>query len=426
MRNYSVIRFVHIFMIAAMIWGANALAATDLIHAYQDTQVRIINNGPWGSLTRLRIDYDGANQSRHTLAAIDFRVNHIDVVHKAELLLDVETFTSHYSTTRFNIFGVSENAPEETWDESSLKYLDWNYFLDGSSDGVAAGSWRITPLGTLDVARSELNQTVSFSTDALADFLELNQNGKVTIIISRQTNNYNFRTAFASKEHGSLKGPRLSVTSKDRYLTPHDDTWCQKGDKDAVHGQDDQLWVKNDEDGDASTVRKAVMEFHLHADVVARDVSLTLTPDAIGNGLSSATFYVWGFSDTSGFENWSENSANWRTFDAVFDDSSDGMENNSSKLWDGDVTKSDRQSLGQFTITTADIDNPVTFSSDALLNFINDNENNYINIALTRKTDHAGVSKFYSDESAHGSPHVGTANTPFRFRVHLYGCGLRR
>src|SRR5690606_29443290 len=67
-------------------------------------------------------------------------------------------------------------------------------------------------LGTLTISKSDVGSTVYFKSPALNRFLQSDQNGKVTFLITRKEN-ASFGTGFASREHPTLQPARLYWTN---------------------------------------------------------------------------------------------------------------------------------------------------------------------------------------------------------------------
>lgn len=200
-----------------------ASAAAHTIAPAGDTYVRRDNGGPYGSEAHLIVKNRGdSDMTRKVLVRFSMGWRTYSPM-EASLSLDVSDFGGATSAT-FNIFGIANPHLTSadcdiTFDESTIRYRDLSY-LDDSGDGVKNESgciYRGTPLGTLVVRASDIGRTVTFSNAALREFIRENSPffGVATFLITRVETSRDLSTAFASKEHPTLQGPRLSWTDPD-------------------------------------------------------------------------------------------------------------------------------------------------------------------------------------------------------------------
>lgn len=123
------------------------------------------------------------------------------------------TFTfnssSSFATNTYNVFGLIDGNAEN-WDERTIT---WNNAPanDGSPAGVNAGA---SLLNTFQFDNSALSpgDTVSFSFDELADFINADTDSQITLIISRQERSFG-NEGFATQENLMFDTPTLTVST---------------------------------------------------------------------------------------------------------------------------------------------------------------------------------------------------------------------
>lgn len=189
-------------------------------------------------------------------------------------------------------------------------------------------------------------------------------------------------------------------------ITANADTYVKLENKEG-YGTLTQISVNKAGDGAGGDTRKGVIEFLKPDATPVRTASLAL--DVLGfadpGSLTSATFLVWGVKEVAGCaEDFNESSADYRSF-PYFDSSGDGVINSGSCLYDGNLANVDASPLGTFTVKSTDVGKTVTFSSQALIDFINSDTNGVITIAITSGTNSSSlVTTFAAKEHATRSP----------------------
>ena len=120
-----------------------------------------------------------------------------------------------------HIWGLNDGVANEDFDETTANYNTFAPPFDDSGDGTDnSTTWlfdgspggNAQALGTINVSSSDLNSTVTFSNQALMDFINADTNDTVTFLITRAVDDITFNSGFASKEHSLLIGPRLDLT----------------------------------------------------------------------------------------------------------------------------------------------------------------------------------------------------------------------
>ncbi|MEE9602137.1 MAG: hypothetical protein V3V75_02450, partial [Thermoguttaceae bacterium] len=190
---------------------------------HDDTYVQRGSSAVHGGEPWLKIKKVGANSenSGTRKGIIEFGYNSagtIDVI-DASISLDVYFFSGDRSTAEFYIWGLLDGLVIEDLDEDTANYHTYSPPFADSPDGTngsVAYLFDADPtqsgaqaLGTMHVSDTDLGNRVSFTSPALLDFLRTDTNNRVTILITRQTDDNFLTTSFHSKEAG--KPPKLLV-----------------------------------------------------------------------------------------------------------------------------------------------------------------------------------------------------------------------
>jgi hypothetical protein len=369
--------------------GNAALARATVVTPTDDTHVSLDGSGPHGSATELAVKLKRdtvTNESYNAVATVmRFQINPTDRATDAALYLDLSTFDEALSCD-FRIWGLGETTVvAETFEEESAKWSTFNAIINDTAVGVNTSQyWPLIfdgnpatpdrdPLGTITLTQADLNKTVRFSSSALVDFINNDNDGVVTLIVTRVLRSNSFDTAFASKEHPTLSGPRLFIQAG-ATIGAAADTYARYLDTTA-HGAEDGILVKNNGGTHANT-RKGVVRFEMTPGTKVEKATMRLDvadfyQDA-GTIKESLDFAVFGIRDGATAENFDEATAHHMTFSAQIDGSSDG------------VVNSNVDALGQFTVKRTDVGETVAFTSDALVDFINADTNGRVTLLLVR------------------------------------------
>ena len=143
---------------------------------------------------------------RRAVLAFEIDSIHRNSIRSARLRLNLVPSGTGFAarlpkTNRFALFGIT-NDSAQNWKVGS----DWES-IPTPEDGVL--------LGTFDVRRSEQRGVFGIETEALLEFLNSHETGKVTFLITRQTTDLQRRGlahAFASDSHPEASGPILELT----------------------------------------------------------------------------------------------------------------------------------------------------------------------------------------------------------------------
>lgn len=375
------VAFVLAFLANAAIANATVLVPID------DTYVDRDDAAPHGASTELvakmkRNTYTNASYNAVS-AVMRFKMAPTDIAWDAALLLDVSTYDEAV-TCDFKLWGLTDAAGAmQSMEEETANWGTFNGVINDTSIGVNTSSSSIfdanpwttehEPLATITLTQADLGKTVRFSSTALTDFINADNDGVVTFIVTRVLRSNSFDTAFASREHQTLSPPRLFV---DAYGTVDvsADTYGRYGDA-TVHGGEAEILVKNNGTNHLNT-RRGVVRFELPAGTRVEKANLSLDVTMyyqnVGTVPQTLNFFVYGVRETSSSENFNEATANESTFFNELDGSSDG------------VINTNVEALGKFPVKITDVGKTVSFTSEALVDFINTDTNGKITLIIAR------------------------------------------
>lgn len=204
---------------ALMLLSGHALAATSSAVADRDTYVKENNKGPYGSEHLISVSKHKKDEEVR-VGLVSFSGMPPSSPIDANLTLHVARFDGTAAAT-VHVYGIRDAsrtgnaACGEDFAEGALKYAHLAS-LDHTESKVAAGSGCIfggAPLGDLRISRSQLGQTVTFTSPALVSFLQENQTSRVTFLLVRANADKGAgEIGFVAREHMSGLRARLSWT----------------------------------------------------------------------------------------------------------------------------------------------------------------------------------------------------------------------
>jgi ferric-dicitrate binding protein FerR (iron transport regulator) len=146
-------------------------------------------------------------------AIVTFDVSEIRTakVEEAQLVLDPEPsgmgFTAMIPDSRFAVYGVTEYAGVDDWNEFAMT---WETLPANTDAGIVES--RARKLAEFWIPRGGSGDPLTIRSDALAAFIREDRDGLVTFLIVRETGETHASGlvhAFASKEHPSARPPTL-------------------------------------------------------------------------------------------------------------------------------------------------------------------------------------------------------------------------
>ena len=158
---------------------------------------------PHGDKQQLRAKIEGAGNTNNRVTYIEFDTSQFDVIHEALLTLtpdDSNLGDNPVGTATFEVYGIGGTD----WDETLLDFdTDMDLNPSETMDAELLGTFMLTDTG--------VGEFVEFSTPELTSFLSDNT-GLVTFALIRSDwDGGSYVHAFASKEHDTLQGPKLSL-----------------------------------------------------------------------------------------------------------------------------------------------------------------------------------------------------------------------
>ncbi len=277
-----------------------------------------------------------------------------------------------------NIYGLNDGVGEN-WGEGTITFN--NAPGNGPTEFVNADT---TLLGTITVPAVATPNTINFQSGALAAFLNQDTDGQATIILQRDGGNGGHNLVFSSKEgaanapmvSGSLDGDRKSISTAVGFGA---DSFIQSGSgANTNHGANGNVVIKHT---GTNTTRKGYLRFDLadvKSDVLAAGLALDVSLNNNGGGGTTPqefTVQVFGLNDGDAGESWAENLINFNNAPG----------NQSGNNLDGAATTL----LGTFTVEN-NAGGRVMFSSDELVDFLNDDSNDLATLILLRQGGSGG------------------------------------
>lgn len=220
LKNYPSLLALVVMACAASVLTADvARAASTTLTASADTYVRRNNKGPYGSETVLHVKNVGKKDNTRK-ALIRFDTAGI-TENPFEAALELQVVTAPEAAS-FNVIGIL-GRPHSTQEcgqnfSESIKYK-WDQldYLNDSDDGVDTSWSCVKPLGTFRIKKGQTG-AVRFEDKALSNYIAANSgSGKLTFLITR-VGKSDDGAAFASREAGANKAPKLSWTNRDELV----------------------------------------------------------------------------------------------------------------------------------------------------------------------------------------------------------------
>lgn len=327
-----------------------------------------------------------------SVAVIRFKVKQTDIAKDVKLQLDVSAFTEAL-TCGFHLWGLADSAgSKQSITEEAAAWSSYSGLLNTSEIGVNTSSSSIfdgdttttakDPLATITLTQADLGKTVTFSSAALVNFINADDDGDVTFFITRTLRSNSFDTQFASRENVNYSPPRLIIDAN-TILHAADDTYGRYGDA-TVYGAETTMPVKNCGEECANS-RRGVMRFNVPAGIDVEKATLTFDvanySQNVGTAPNAASFLVYGVREGSSTESFNQSTANDATFSHELDGSGVGVVNSHVDF------------LGKFWVKNTDVGKTVAFTSDALVDFISTDTNGKVAfiVARTQNTPYLNV-----------------------------------
>lgn len=374
--------------------GSATITASQDVYVRMDEPTTNYNN----TNIAVRKVNDGTS-GKNNKAILQFEYQYGPYLNDAALLLDLKIFNSSAAQT-IRVWGVLDGYTLEDFDEAATTYNNWTGIFDSSGDGTNNNLNRLhdgnpsntggaAALGSFSVNGSDVGGTISFTSDALVDFVQSDTNGKLTILLTASSNN-DEAVKFAANEDTTYSGPRLHLSADDETYEPSFDTYIRYNDNSTDYDDSTGILVKLSGNGSGTTTRVGIVKLAIAQNIVAKSSDLLLDLSQLSGG-SSAEFYVWGLID-SGVDMVNLQNLTWSNWEGIVDGSIDGVDSTNTAIYGNEP-------LGTFSVDSSNIGQTVSFSSNSLNNLINDDTNGKITLLLTRVTNNNNLnSGFASSE----------------------------
>lgn len=202
---------------------AGWMALTTAEGSGADTCVRQGDSGgPFGRSPLLMVKHSSAHPGNRRKAWLAFDLAGLGGrrVAAAELALSIEPSGLGYASVvpdaTFRVYGLADETADASWDEGSLL---WNGApANRMDDGFSVEAARTVPLGEFVVEQGVSSGIRLVGGESLADFLNADRNGVVTLILVRltdETDRHGLVHAFASREHPTAMAPTLRLKLAD-------------------------------------------------------------------------------------------------------------------------------------------------------------------------------------------------------------------
>lgn len=156
--------------------------------------------------------------------------------------------------------------------------------------------------------------------------------------------------------------------------------------------------VRKVNNGGSGKNNKAILQFQYQYGAALNDAMLMLDLKVF-NSSATQTINVWGVLDGYNREDFDETTTTYSDWSPIFDSSGDGVNNNRSRLHDGNPSNTGGAArLGSFSVTNADVGQTLTFTSSALIDFVQSDTNGVLTILLTASSNNSNAVKFAATE----------------------------
>jgi hypothetical protein len=171
-----------------------------------------------GGETFLRVKHTTLDRSLERKMYLAFDLSKLEGgVEEAELVLHLEPSELGYGSlvpdATFDVYGLTDES-EDRWEEGLLRWERAPAHNESEESHSRPDMAKARLLGSFRVEQGRQSGAVSLKDPALADFLRLDSNGVVTLIVCRETNELarnGLVHAFASKENARNAPPMLRV-----------------------------------------------------------------------------------------------------------------------------------------------------------------------------------------------------------------------
>ncbi len=292
------------------------------------------------------------------------------------------------------VYGLDDGNPGENWAEGAIV---WNNAPANNTSNNELGAGAAF-LGSFTVPANAAPDTVTFSSPTLDAFLNQDTDGNATVILTREGGSSSANLAFSSKE-GSLTAPTLSGDTQPGSIlsvTTADgngaDSFIRQGQADTNFGSEGGVVIKG---GNGGTTRKGYLRFDISEVPLEESVGAWLELETSTNnpGGGNATppqdfsVNVYGLNDDAMGNDWDEGTLTWNNAPGN-DAPGNGVDPATTTL------------LGTIEVLATAAPDEVLFSSDELLQFLEDDTDGLVTLLLQRTTGGSSNLAFATKENS--------------------------
>ena len=160
----------------------------------------------------LKNDFGGGFVNRKGYLRFDLS-SIADPITNANLALSfVEDTHITFATWVFNVYGLSDGHSGENWLETGITWNNAPANDTSSGGGLLGGQASLLGAFSIDTFLLAPGDIVNFSSSALTNFLQVDTNDLVTLILIRQDLTLS-KVGFATKEHTDFQAPTLTLST---------------------------------------------------------------------------------------------------------------------------------------------------------------------------------------------------------------------
>lgn len=323
------------------------------------------------------------------------------------------------------VFGLDDGDAGEAWvegnggtDNNPPGEITWNNAPANDTSSATGTLSNATLLGAFEVTTSDTPGTlVTFSNPALANFLNTDTDGLVTLILTRVTVSGSYNLVFESAESG-VHTPTLTLNADGTYLAVDTDAFVRSGTYSSEnYGLNQHLLLKDA--GTGNYTRKSYLGFDVSGFDLAglgdAELILDVSQNNMGGGDTTTpqnhTVDLWGVNDSAGLDNWPE--GNGGTDNSPVGEIT--WNNAPANVAAGNGLTSDATLLGTYQVTTSHATG-TTFAigagDAAFVNFLQSDTDGRVSLILRRVGGNSGHNLAFASKE-----HVSLKSPILRLRT---------
>lgn len=214
------------FLAASQAFAATTVAITTEVGNGADAHIQTGNatnrDSNFGNSTQGAVKFDGtgtySTNTTNRKGYIRFDISTFTLAASPNVTLKLSTLGWSGSGT-LQVYGLNDGNIGENWIEgdggtgdSPVGEIDWNNAPANGGASATSNTFEAaqsTLLGSFTQGSSADGTQISFSSAALNNFLQADNNGMVTLMFLRTTSSGSINTGWANKEHATLTAPTL-------------------------------------------------------------------------------------------------------------------------------------------------------------------------------------------------------------------------